>query len=86
MADTKQVIRDRIVEEYLQGRPTEALQDDTDLIQEEIIDSLGIFLLLEFIQERFGVAIDPEDVTLENFQTLEAITELVTSKQGMAAS
>lgn len=86
MADTKQVIRDQITQEFMQDRPAQTLDDHTNLIEEEILDSLGIFLLLGFIKERFGVEIDPEDVTLENFETLDAIVQLVASKQTLPSS
>lgn len=81
MADTASVLREYIAQEFLQGRPHTPLQDDTNLLEDEIIDSLGIFLLLGFIKERFDVAIDPEEVTLQNFETVQAITELVDQKR-----
>lgn len=76
MADIREAIRVQISEEFLDGRRTE-LTDETRLVEEEIIDSLGIFLLLGFIKDRLGVEVDPEDVTLENFATVNAIASLV---------
>lgn len=78
MSDVNAVIKERIVTEFMGG--TGSLDDDTLLVEEEIIDSLGIFLLLGFIKERFGVEVDPEDVTMENFATVRAITTLVEKK------
>jgi acyl carrier protein len=45
------------------------------------VDSLGLFLLISFIEERFGVEVEPDDVTFENFQTVRAIADLVRDKQ-----
>lgn len=81
MPDTGNALKEFITQEFLQGRPQTQLDDDTNLLEEEIIDSLGIFLLLGFIQEKFGVAIDPEDVTLDNFETVGTIAELVQQKR-----
>jgi acyl carrier protein len=49
----------------------------TELIEEEVLDSLGIFSLIEFLEERFGVSIEAEDVTIDNFRTVEKIETLV---------
>jgi acyl carrier protein len=76
MADIREAIRVQISEEFLDGRRTE-LTDETRLVEEEIIDSLGIFLLLGFIKDRLGVEVAPEDVTLENFASVNAIASLV---------
>jgi acyl carrier protein len=75
VSDVKSVLRDRIVTEFMGGHGS--IDDDTLLVEEEIIDSLGIFLLLSFIKERFGVEVEPEDVTLDNFATVRAISHLV---------
>ncbi|HJU81953.1 MAG TPA: acyl carrier protein [Acidimicrobiia bacterium] len=73
-------LKEHIAAEFMSGAPATQLEDQTRLIDEEIIDSLGIFLLVNFIQEKFGVDIDPEEVTIENFETVAAITELVSPK------
>ena len=79
MANVREAIRQQIVEEFLDGDDAN-LDDETRLVEEEIIDSLGIFLLLGFIKEEFGHEVDPEDVTLENFATIPAIVDLISSQ------
>jgi len=80
MSDIKNAIRAQIVEEFLDGN-SEGLTDETPLVENEIVDSLGIFLLLGFLKEQFGLEVDPEDVTLENFATVNAIAELCEEKR-----
>jgi acyl carrier protein len=78
MADTRAEIRKYIEDEFV---VTDGLDlDAADLLEEEVIDSLGIFSLISFIEEKFGVAVEPEEINLENFQTLDTITKLVESK------
>lgn len=81
MADIHEMLRSQVVAEFLDGNGA-GLTDETRLVEEEIIDSLGIFLLLGFIKENLGVEIDPEDVTLENFASVNAIASLVERKRG----
>lgn len=80
MGEVEQAIRAFITDEFLDGRQDVELRDDQSLIDAEILDSLGIFTLVEFIEERFGLAIAPEDILLEHFETLGAIRELVVSR------
>ena len=40
---------------------------DTRLMEEGLIDSIGLVRLLQFVEERFGVSIPDEDVTPELF-------------------
>lgn len=49
------------------------------------LDSMGIMRLLLAIEDRFGVAIDPADLSRENFATAEKIAALVVEKQSAAS-
>ena len=78
MADARQEIKKFIEEEFVVADGVDV--ETADLLEEEVIDSLGIFTLISHIQEKLGVEIEPEEINLENFQTLDSITSLVESK------
>lgn len=61
--------------------PATAVAPDTDIIGEGLVDSLGIFKLIAFVEEKFAVTIEPDEVLLENFQTLRAVRNLIVKKQ-----
>ena len=48
---------------------------DEDLLLTGQIDSLGIAALIAYLEELRGGAIPPQDITLENFATIAAMTE-----------
>ena len=48
------------------------------------LDSMGIMQLLLAIEDRFGVAIDPADLSRDNFSTAEKIAALVAKKKEAA--
>ena len=79
MAEARSEIKKFINEEFVVEEGVEL--DDADLLEEEIVDSLGIFTLISFIEDKFGVSISPEEINLENFQTVDSITSLVESKR-----
>ena len=81
-----QVLRDYIAEEFASGDPNQIPHDDESLVESGIIDSLGIFLVIGFIEERFGVQVALEDIVLENFETVNAITNLVAERLSSVAA
>jgi Acyl carrier protein len=50
------------------------------LIESGILDSMGLMSLLNYIESQFGVAVDVEDLTPENFATLTSIAHFIRSK------
>ena len=62
----------RYVSEQLLSDRGLAIHDDDDLLDSGI-DSVGMMSLVLFIEEEWQVAVPPEDVVLENFQSIAAI-------------
>jgi acyl carrier protein len=76
-----QLIKKYLTEEFLYDRPEISLENDLSLIEEGIIDSMGIFRLISFLEETFGLTLNPNDILLENFETLSSIKSFVLSKK-----
>lgn len=80
--DTKEFIRDFITREVLQGARTNSLQDNDQLIELGIIDSMGIITLLSFLEEQFNLQIPAEELVPENFATIATIATLIDRRLG----
>ncbi len=52
------------------------------LVEDEILTSFEIVLLVTELNEHFGVNIAPEDIVPENFASAEAICDLIRKTQG----
>jgi len=78
--DIKTALTDFIKQEILHGRSV-ALDEEQDLLNAGIIDSLGILRLVAFIEEQFGVKVPDEDVVFENFQTIKAMARYVDERK-----
>ena len=75
-------IRNFIIEDLgWRGDPTR-LTDDYALIENDVIDSLGIFQTVTHLEEVEGVEVADEDLIPDNFASLRSIAALVTSKKG----
>ncbi len=77
-------IRQFITSEICGGH-CEPITDTDLLIDQGIIDSMGIIVLLGFLEEKFAVRIEGDELLPENFATLAAISTLVDKKNGMNA-
>jgi acyl carrier protein len=59
------------------------LTNDFNLLENGVIDSLGIYKVVEFIQDEFGIEIPDDDLVVDNFETLDAIDNMV-SRAGVS--
>lgn len=76
-------IRSLIKEEILND-PDLEIEVDQDLLLSEILNSLSVTLLITHLENTCSVHIPPEDVTLDNFGTLERIATYVRSLRDFA--
>jgi acyl carrier protein len=82
MADDPKVLIRQFVMENAQGRGITEVADTDSLIESGIVDSLGIFRLVTFLEETFGVKVGDDEIVNENFQTVNDIERFLVTKQG----
>lgn len=51
------------------------LDADSDLVMSGIVDSLGVVMIVEDLERRLGIRIDPVDVVIEHFSSVSAILD-----------
>ena len=79
--ETKSIIVQFIIDQFLPGENPENLTDDVKLVSEGILDSLATLKLVSFLEERFGMKVEAHEVDVEHLDTLSSITALVDSKR-----
>jgi len=75
----KDVIR-QFVMESAQIKGIKEVGDNDSLTESGIVDSLGIFRLVSFLEENVGVHIGDEEITQDNFSTIAEIERFVNAK------
>ena len=68
-----------ISSQLLSDRPDIRVNAEDDLLSENLLDSMGIMRLVSFIDEQFQFAVPPEDVTIENFLSVNDISRYLAS-------
>ena len=73
-------IRDFIATNLLYSKDGFTYADDASLLREGIIDSLGVVELVEFLQTRFGVKVEQQEVRPDNFDSVAKLAAFVRRK------
>ena len=72
----------KIIQDEILNEPDFEIEADQDLLLSETLDSLRVTLLVQHLETVYDVSIPPEDVTLENFSTLECIADYLKRVRG----
>lgn len=81
MSDTiKADIRAFIIENFLFGDTSYALEDDASLIENSLIDSTGVLELVLFLEQRFGISVGDAEIVPANLDSVTAMARFIDSK------
>ena len=53
--------------------PDTPIDVDTDLLLTGLVDSIGVVQIVGWMEEQFSIEVEPTDVVLDNFQTVQAM-------------
>jgi acyl carrier protein len=62
-----------------------SIRNDDSLLESGIIDSMGVLDLVTFMESEFNISVVDEDLTAENFQTIDRMTAFVERKRNGGA-
>ena len=80
MEDIKSTIKDYILKEFLPGEKPDNLTESTPLVTGGILDSIATLKLVSFLEERYGIRVEPHEADVDNLNTLNDIERYVHSK------
>jgi acyl carrier protein len=63
-----------------------SLRDEDSLLDNGIVDSMGVLELVHFLESEFGITITDEDLSPDNFQTVLQVASLVRAKQSASST
>jgi acyl carrier protein len=78
MNQIKVKIRKFIIENFLSGKEGD-LTDDTSFLESGIVDSNGLFELIQFLEEEFDIEID-DDTESEDLDSLNNLEKFLKEK------
>lgn len=78
--DVRDKVRDYIIENFLFGDTTPLTSDTLSLLDEGIIDSVGVMELVAFLEQDFSVSVDDDDLVPENLDSVANLVAFVGRK------
>ncbi len=73
-------IRKFIIEHIPKARQLE-IQDDEQLLENGLLDSLGILDVVTYLEEEFGISVSDDELTPDNFQSIRTMFVYVQQKK-----
>jgi acyl carrier protein len=84
--DTKRIIRGFILSNFLKEDKSIKLVDENSFLDAGIIDSVGILELVAFLEEKFQIEVEDEEIVPENFDSVIQLVAYVDSKSAHGKS
>ena len=75
--EIEETVKRFIISELMMGKRDENLENTFSLLENGVLDSLGIMKLIQFIEEDFSFSIEDEDILPENFENIESISHFI---------
>ena len=79
MSEVKETIKAFIIDNFLFGS-SDGFSDDTSFMEEGIIDSTGILELIDFIEEKYLISVEDDEMIPENLDSLNNVTAYLSKK------
>lgn len=70
-----------ILEDLLSGSRNTKIGLDESLVSSGILDSLALLRMIAFLEEKFGVVVNDDEVIPENFETINVIKAFVEARK-----
>lgn len=79
MQNLKQDLRRFVVENFLFGQE-KGLSDSDSFLEEGIVDSMGVLELVAFLEQKYGITIQDQELVPDNLDSLNRLERFLTQK------
>lgn len=85
MASIETEVRQYILDNFLFGRTEVELSSDASFLDLGIIDSTGVLELVTFLEDKYQIKIEDEELVPANLDSLKGITQFVEARRAASA-
>ena len=75
-------LREFIIETFFLGDETEEFIDSDSFMQKGIVDSTGVLELTSFIEEKYDIKVEDEEMAPANLDSIDNLVTFVSRKAG----
>ena len=80
MWSIEQEIRQFIIDNFLFGEPESQLSNDDSLLDQGIIDSMGVLELVTFLEDKYEIEIPDDELVPANLDSINRLVQFVQRK------
>ena len=79
--DVLETVKAYVVENFLFGDDSR-IDPETDFLENGILDSTGVLELVGFLEEKYGIRVEDDELVPDNLNSLEKISLYISKKTG----
>ena len=73
-------IREYLLANFMFGETKTALKDGDSFLDTGIVDSTGVLMIVEFVQEAFAIKVEDADMMPENLDSIDNLVRYIGGK------
>ena len=74
-------VRTFVVDRFLFGQDAGRLSNRDSFLEKNLVDSTGILEVVAFLERRYGITVNDEELIPDNLDSIDRIAAFVASKQ-----
>jgi acyl carrier protein len=76
----RQELRRFVIDNFLFGKNGDSFTDDESFLEKGIIDSTGVLELVAFLQSKYGLVIQDQDLIPENLDSIDNLVRFAETR------
>jgi acyl carrier protein len=80
MPTIEQQLRQFVIDNFAFGLEGDALRNDDSLLDQGIVDSTGVLELVAFLEERFGIKVQDQELVASNLDSINGLVGFLERK------
>jgi len=77
---TRSEIKNFIIDSFMFGQQDQTFSDSDSFMEKGIVDSTGILELTSFIEDKYEFAIEDDEMTPENLDSIDNLVKFIAKK------
>jgi acyl carrier protein len=73
-------VRYFVIENFLFGQGGDSLSDEDSFLEKGIIDSTGVLELVAFLEDKYGIKIEDDELIPDNLDSISHLTRFIDRK------
>ena len=79
---TRSELKGFIIDSFMFSQKDQTFSDSDSFMEKGIVDSTGILELTSFIEEKYEIVIEDDEMTPENLDSIDNLVQFISRKSG----